>query len=87
MSLTLEDSTTYQLILERGIAQGIPLGVAQGRTEEAQATILRLGAKRFGPPQPDLEAAVRTIADRERLERITDRVFEATTWADLLSTP
>ncbi|MDB5313574.1 MAG: hypothetical protein JWO38_7776 [Gemmataceae bacterium] len=39
LSMTLEDSTTYQLILERGIAQGITKGIAQ----EAQAMLLRLG--------------------------------------------
>ncbi len=94
MSLTLENSTTYQLILEKGIAQGIPVGVKQGitqgisrgRTEEAQAMILRLGAKRFGPASADTDAAVRAITDHERLERIAERVLDATDWANLLAT-
>ena len=50
LSMTLEDSTTYQLILERGLSQG--------ETREARAMILRLGAIRFGPPTPEVEAAL-----------------------------
>jgi hypothetical protein len=72
LSMTLENSTTYQLILERGIAQ------------EAQAMVLRLGAKRFGPPPPAAEAAVRGIPDRDRLEQLAERVLDATGWDDLL---
>ncbi|MDB5311529.1 MAG: hypothetical protein JWO38_5731 [Gemmataceae bacterium] len=72
LSMTLENSTTYQLILERGIAQ------------EAQAMVLRLGTKRFGPPSPATEAAVRGIPDRDRLEQIAERVLDATGWDDLL---
>jgi hypothetical protein len=79
MALTLEDSTTYQLILERGIAKGA--------IQEAQSLILRQGTKRFGPPTPEVEAAMRATADHARLERLADRVIDATSWADLLATP
>jgi hypothetical protein len=56
-----------------------------GRNEEAQTLILRLGTKRFGP-SADIEAAVRAIADRERLERIAERLLESPNWSDLLAT-
>jgi hypothetical protein len=74
MALTLEDSTTYQLILERGVARG------------EQQVILRLGTKRFGPPAPEVEATIRATTDPQRLERLTERVLDATSWAELLAT-
>jgi hypothetical protein len=54
--------------------------------QEAQATILRLGTKRFGPASADIEAAVRAIQDRARLERNLDRIFDAISWNDLIAT-
>lgn len=87
LSMTLEDSTTYQLILERGIAQGVTQGVAQGVAQEGQAIVLRLGSKRFGPPPPAVEGAIRALVDRDRLERLAERVLDATGWDDLMATP
>jgi hypothetical protein len=75
MSLTLEDSTTYQMILKKGVAQG------------AQATLLRLGAKRFGPASPAVEAAIHAITDPDRLDRLTDRVLDVVSWDELVRTP
>jgi hypothetical protein len=75
LSMTLEDSTTYQLILGRG------------RVAEAQNLVLSLGAKRFGSAPAGVEAALQAIIDLGRLERIHNRLFDATDWNDLLSTP
>jgi hypothetical protein len=87
LSMTLEDSTTYQLILQKGITQGITQGMAQGRVEEAQSVVLRQGTKRFGQASPATVAAIRAITDHNRLERLTERVLDATGWDDLLTTP
>lgn len=91
LSMTLEDSTTYQLILKRGVAQGhaqgVAQGVAQGATEEARRMLLRIGGKRFGPAPAEVVAGVQAITDREHLERIADRVVEVSGWDDLLATP
>ena len=57
LSMTLEDSTTYQLILKRGLTRGR----TEGRTEEAQGLVLLLGGKRFGAASPAVEAAVRGL--------------------------
>lgn len=69
-----EDSSTYVEIIERG------------RLTANRATILRLGNRRFGPPPSDVEAIVEGIADKDRLDRIADRLFDAADWADLLAT-
>lgn len=87
LSMTLEDSTTYQLILNKGMRQGEARGEARGRAAEAQSLVLTLGTQRFGRPEAAVEAALRAISDRERLERIATRLLTATDWNELLSTP
>jgi predicted transposase YdaD len=82
LSMTLEDSTTYQLILSKGEARGELLG----RVAEAQALVLRLGVKRFGPASGAAEAAVRAITDREHLARLAERVLDAAGWDEVLAT-
>jgi hypothetical protein len=82
LSMTLEDSSTYQLLIKRGEK----IGEARGRAAEAQSLVLLLGGQRFGAPPAGTEDAVRAIGDRERLERIASRVLTATDWADLLAT-
>jgi predicted transposase YdaD len=82
LNMTLEDSTTYQLILNKGITQGR----AQGRVEEARRMVLRLAVKRFGPTPSNAEAAILAISDHDRLERMVDRVHDAAGWDDLLAT-
>lgn len=84
LSMTLEDSTTYQLVLKRGEARGKAEGEAQGRVAEARGLVARLGTRKFSSPPP---AALDAIADRERLERIAERILDAAGWDDLLATP
>ncbi len=80
----MRESSTYQAILDEGRAEG----EVRGRTEEAQRFVLRLGTKQFGPPPAAVEAAMATVTDRDRLERMTDRLLDATAtdWDDLLAT-
>jgi hypothetical protein len=73
LSNILEDSTTYQWLLGKGRAEGM------------QKVILVQGRKRFGPPDAATEAAIKAIADQGRLERLADRVLDATGWPDLLA--
>jgi predicted transposase YdaD len=79
----MRDSTTYQAILNEGRAEG----EIKGRAKEAQRLLLRLGRKRLGDPDATVEAAVRTIADVERLELLIDRIDEVANWQDLFQTP
>jgi len=72
----LQESTTYQLLIRRGMARG--------KVE----MILSLGRKRFGLPTPEVEAAFRAMKEKEnaRLDRMSDRIFDATGWDELLAT-
>lgn len=71
----MRESSTYQEILQ------------EGRIMCAQKVLLRLGMKGFGAPLPEIQTAIADMTDLDRLDRILDRVFEATSWADLLATP
>ncbi|MGA7499734.1 MAG: DUF4351 domain-containing protein [Isosphaeraceae bacterium] len=75
----MKESVTYQKILREGRAEG--------RAEEAKRILKRQGSKRFGQPEPLVEAAIDAIADLDRLEQLSDRVLEVTGWEELLAQP
>ena len=68
----MRESTTYMGIIE------------EGRIEEAQRIILRQGKKRFGKPSAAVQSAIQGLASIERLERLTDRLLEVSSWKELL---
>ena len=67
----MKDSVTYQANVE------------EGKIDD----LLRLGQRRFGAPSIAAEAALRAITDVERLARLIDRLLDASSWEELLSTP
>lgn len=74
----IEDSSTAQWLIRKGEAKG-----------ELQATrrlLLHQGTRKFGP-ESTAEGRLNTITDLARLERIGDRILDATSWDDLLATP
>jgi hypothetical protein len=71
----MEESTTYQAIL------------AEGRVKEAKAILLRMGRKRFGPPDEQTAAALERISSISRLEALSERLLDAAGWDDLLPPP
>jgi hypothetical protein len=77
--LTMEESTTYQAIIQKGRDQG----VAQGAREQARRTILRQGTNRFGAPPPAVAAAL-DAADLALLDDLSIRILSVNGWADLL---
>jgi hypothetical protein len=79
----MEESSTYQYILELGEQKG----VHKGEIKRAHHVLLHLGGRRFGPPTAADEAALLAITDLERLDRLTDAVLTAASWHELLATP
>jgi hypothetical protein len=77
---------TESAFLNDFIALGEARGEARGRIEEARTLVLLFGAKRFGPAAAGIESALLAITDRERLERIGERIMDAADWDDLLTT-
>jgi predicted transposase YdaD len=72
----MEDSVTYQAILQRG--------ETRGRLAEIRKVLLRQGSKRFGPPDASTQAALESITDLEQLERLSERLLEVESWQELL---
>ena len=79
--MLMEDSTTYQFVLEKGLKQGL----SQGRSEGQKNLLLRQGTRRFGAPTPETIAALGAIADVAQLERLAERMLDAKDWDDLLA--
>lgn len=79
----MEDSTTYQWIIEKGKK----LGEEHGAALEAQRILLRLGARAFGDPDAATKAVVAGIGDPQRLEALILRVGEVKGWPELLAKP
>ena len=71
----MKESSTYQAIL------------AKGRTDEARTIVLRQGGKRFGPADTRTRSAIEAIADVDRLEQLTERLLDVSSWNELLATP
>ena len=82
--LSLEDSTTYQEISQKGYQQGLAQGLAAGA---AQRMLLIMGRKRLGTLPDAVETTLRSIVDIDRLGRMAERIFDAAGWDDLLATP
>jgi len=74
----IEESTVYQGILRKGMAIG--------RISEARTTLLRLGAKKLGPPGERIETEIATMEDVDRLSDLSDRVLDVSTWDELFAT-
>ena len=75
----MRESWAYQEILAEG--------EARGRADEARRVLLRLGSRRLGQPDDAASTALAELADVERVERMIERVLDATSWDDVLSTP
>ena len=79
----MEESTTYQAIIAKGRAEGR----AEGQAVEARKILLRQGSKRFGPADARARGAVEAITDIDRLEKLTERLLDVSSWDELLATP
>jgi hypothetical protein len=70
----LEDSSVYQLILEKGVLKGL------------RKILLLQGRKRFGPPDAATVAVLESVVEQGRLERMSERLLDVSSWAELLAT-
>jgi predicted transposase YdaD len=89
--VSMEESTTYQMIVERGRAEGLARGLAEGRTEgavgEARKLLRKFGDRALGSPDDRTAAAIDRIDDLARLEELCDRLPTVGSWQELLGLP
>ena len=69
----MQESATYRAI------------VAEGRVEEAKNILRLLGRKRFGPPDEATDAAITAIKNLKRLEELSERLLDVSSWEELLA--
>ncbi len=77
----MRESSTIQAFIEEGRRKGLE----EGRAGEARRIILRLGRKRLGAVDETVEAKLNEIVDLERLEELTERIDQVSSWDELLA--
>ena len=70
----MQESDTYLAIID------------EGREKQLKEDILRLGKRRFSPADEASKSTLQAISDLDRLERLHDRILDASSWQDLLDT-
>ena len=75
----MEESVTYQAILRKG--------EAKGRVEGEWLILLRMGRKRLGEPSPRIVKKIEAIVDESTFSILADRLFDVSTWDELLALP
>lgn len=82
----MSESTAYDEAVEKAIEEG-RRGELRGTLATSHRLVLRLGRKQLGAVDESTEAALKSIRDPERLERLADAILTAKTWQELLATP
>jgi hypothetical protein len=72
---------------EQFVVEGYDMGRTEGQILEARRLVLRMGEKRFGPPNEQTRARIAAITDLERLEFLFEKFFTASDWENLLGEP
>ncbi len=80
----MEESTIYQMILERGKKVGHTSGVVEGSVREARQMLLYIGTKKFGVAMPTTNAKLNSISKAELFEELGARLLDVETWDELL---
>ena len=77
----MEESTVYQVIIERGEARG----EARGEVRGARRALLAAAQRRLGRPTKKTLAALEAITGPDRLARMAAALFDVKTWNELLA--
>ena len=90
--MLLEESTTYQYLIKKGMDKGRDEGRDEGfqsgreiGLHALRKIVVNNGTRRFGIPSPEKIASLQKIDDINRLELLAERIFEAQNWDDLLA--
>jgi hypothetical protein len=97
----IEESSVYQDIFAKGEARGEAKGEArgeakgeakgkvagraEGRTEEAREALVRVGRRRFGPPDGAVLGKIDAMDDVDTLNSMLDRILDVSSWDELLT--
>lgn len=76
-AMLLEDSTTYQEILQKGLSQG--------QTNGQKTTLLRQGNLKFGKPSSEILERLNRVNSPASLDQLADRILQTNSWEDFLA--
>ena len=79
----MQEPMAFDAVMDEGMARGEARGIIRGKI----STLLRLGRTRFGDIDAVAEAALTSINDLDRLERLDDAILTANSWRELLAAP
>jgi predicted transposase YdaD len=77
----IEESSTYQDILQKGVRKGR----AEGKAEEARQILLRQGRKKLGNPPKTVRNRIEAMNDLAQLNDLLDRLLDVTNWDELFT--
>lgn len=80
----MRESTMYQSILREGRAEGLELGLTQGRTDEGKALVLKQLTRKLGKLSPELTTKVSDLS-LEGLEALGEALLDFISFDDLES--
>jgi predicted transposase YdaD len=80
----LQESVTYQRILNEGVTKGVKLGEKKGEKSEAIALISRLLKKRFGEVSETIKPRLQTLSI-EQLELFGESLFDFESFEDAIA--
>jgi hypothetical protein len=88
MPNTLREKSAYLEELREYVRrESLIEGEWRGRLQGLRVAILRLGRRRFGrDPGARQKKRLYDVASTDEMERLVDRLLDATSWADLLTT-
>ncbi len=79
----MRESSTYQVILQEGKAEG----KTEGFAEAAHQLLLKFGEPRFGTAPSWVRDALGAITDQDTLVGLSDRLLSVESWSELFELP
>lgn len=79
--------TYAEVMIAKGRSEGKVEGKIEGKVEGRSVLNHANGKKKWGRIDTQTESSLAANMDVECLERLADRLFDASSWADLLETP
>jgi predicted transposase YdaD len=84
----MEESVTYQAILEKGMEKGLEKGREEGKelgvVEGEKSILMAQARKRLGKPTKSDKSYFESIADAKELAKLAIRLLDVRTWQDWL---
>ena len=80
---TMQESPFYEIVLQRGIEQGMAQGIEQGETRAKQASLLKLLKHKFRNVPETMITQIQAIQDPAQLDAIFEKSLTAETLEDI----